>query len=267
MRKDVQQFYDNYGWKLKRECGEYQNDLVHGDLSQVAKEYDQACEARYLKYFDDGGRLFLDAGCGAKPVGQLGQKFERHMCVDISLVGLQEARQKLGARGLYVVADLAALPFHDDAFDAVVASYCLYHLNKDSQISAVKEFHRVARRGKNIVVFYVSKAGLIFMAHKLGKALTKIPQLFSRRRSVQDSGEGRSSPFLYFTALYPFQLCKGLGAVDITCSRTLTRVESLILHKLGLLRRATRAASFLETKFPHAMVWVGSNAAIRIQKK
>jgi SAM-dependent methyltransferase len=265
-REGVKTFYDTYGWKVESGSCEYQNDLLHGDLSKVAREYDKNCEARYRKYFDDGGRFFLDAGCGAKPIKQMGRKFHRHVCADISFVGLMEARRKLGDRGLYVVADLSALPFKDDVFDGVVASYCLYHLNKDSQLSAMREFYRVIRSQKNILVFYVAKNSIIFAAHRVGKALVKIARFFSRLFVWCKRPDVDASPFLYFCALSPFRLAKGFSSVDITCLRTLTRVESLILHKLGLLGPATRWCSFLESKFPHAMLWVGSNATIRIQK-
>jgi ubiquinone/menaquinone biosynthesis C-methylase UbiE len=266
VRESVRKFYDTCGWRLEESRGEYQNDLLHGDLSEVAKEYDKSCEARYRKYFEHGGRFFLDAGCGAKPIKQLGRKFQRHVCTDISLIGLTEARQKLGDRGLFVVSDLAALPFKDNVFDGVVASYCLYHLDKNSQLSAIKEFYRVIRTRKNILVFYVSKNSLIFTAHKLGKALVKIRRFLSCPFSWRKGPSVSTFPVLYFYALSPFRLSKGFRSVDITCLRTLTRVESLFLHKFGLLGPATRFFLFLERKFPHAMLWLGSNATIRIQK-
>jgi ubiquinone/menaquinone biosynthesis C-methylase UbiE len=266
IRESVRKFYDTFGWRLEETSGEYQNDLLHADLLEISKEYDKSCEARYWEYFKDGGHFFLDAGCGGKPIKQLGQKFQRHVCTDISLTGLMEARQKLGDRGLFVVADLAALPFKDNLFDGVVASYCLYHLDKHSQLSAMKEFYRVIRTKKNILVFYVAKNSLIFAAHKLGKALVKIRGLLSRLFSWRKGPSIATSPVLYFYALSPFRLSKGFRSVDITCLRTLTRVESIFLHKVGLLGPATRLFSFLERTFPHLMLWVGSNAAIKIQK-
>jgi ubiquinone/menaquinone biosynthesis C-methylase UbiE len=270
VRESVRKFYDNYGWIIEGGRGEYQNDLLNGDLSDVAKEYDKTCEARYWKYFEDGGRFFLDAGCGAKPIRQLGQKFQRHVCADISLVGLIEARRKLGDRGLYVVADLSALPFKNDVFDGVVASYCLYHLDKGSQLSALQEFYRVIQAKKNILVFYVAKNSLIFTVHRVAKTLINILRVLSRLSPwhKQLSGDtcGDRFPPLYFCAQNPFRLTKGFRSVDITCLRTLTRWESLVFYKLRLLRPATRLFSFLEGKFPHAMLFVGSNAAIKIEK-
>jgi ubiquinone/menaquinone biosynthesis C-methylase UbiE len=266
IREGVRKFYDTYGWTIDRGRGQYQNDLLYGDLSDIAKEYDRSCEARYAKHFVAGGRFFLDVGCGAKPIKQLGQKFQRHVCVDISLVGLTEARQKLGDRGLYVVADMSALPFKDDVFDGVVASYCLYHLDKDSQLSAVREFYRVVKAKKNIVVFYVAKNSLVLAAHTVAKAVAKISCLLTRLFRSRKPGRGEAVPFVYLCVQSPFQLSRGFGCVDITCLRSLTRVESLVLHELGLLGPATRCFLFLERKFPHAMLLLGSHAAVRIQK-
>jgi SAM-dependent methyltransferase len=266
VRESVRKFYDAYGWKIDRARGEYQNDILYGDLSEIGKEYDKSCEARYLKYFEDGGQFFLDAGCGAKPIKQLAQKFQRQVCVDISLAGLVEARQKLGDRGLYVVADLAALPFKDEIFDGVVASYCLYHLEKDSQLSAVQELYRVTRTKRNILLFYVAKNSLIRAAHRVAKALVNISRLLSKLFPWHKGPNVDALPPVYFCAQSPFRLARAFECVDITCSRTLSRLESLLLHKLGLLGPAMRLCSFLERKFPHTMLLVGSNAAIRIQK-
>jgi len=264
IRESVRKFYDSYGWKVEKGRGEYQNEILYASPSDVAQKRSGA--ARYFKYFENGGRFFLDAGCGAKPQVEMGQKFQRHVCADLSLVGIIEARKKLGDRGLYVVADLSNLPFKDQVFDGVVASYCLYQLEKDSQYSALKEFYRVIRAKKNVLVFYVSKYSLVFTAHRIAKALAKIWHSLSRLLPKRKGSSSNAPPFLYFCVENPYRLSRDFPSVDITCSRTLTRVESLVLHKLGLLGLATRFFAFLEGKFPHAMLWVGSYAAIRIQK-
>jgi SAM-dependent methyltransferase len=256
--KNVRKFYDTYGWKSETDCGRYLNDKRYGPPDTPLKD-EKGCEARYWSYFDDGGRLFLDAGCGAKPITQIGHKFQRHVCVDISLTGLTEARRKLGKQGLYVVADLSALPFKDQVFDGVIASYCLYQIENDAQVSAVREFYRVVQENKIILVFYVAKNSLISVAHRLVKAVMRI-----RPRSGNNGTESIPPPEFY--AQSPFRLGQGFPSVDITCLRTLSRVESHILRKLGLLETALRLFSFLERKFPHAMLWVGAYAAIRIQK-
>ena len=56
------------------------------------------------------------------------QGYSYRVCVDISIVALQEARKRIGSRGLYVVADVANLPFRPDVFDGVVSLHTLHHL-------------------------------------------------------------------------------------------------------------------------------------------
>ena len=266
----VRKFYDSYGWKTERDGDRYLNDIRYGAPKASPKDEKSSqagWQGRYWSYFDEGGRFFLDAGCGAKPIIQTGCKFQRHVCVDISLLGLTEARQKLGEHGLYVVADLCALPFKDQVFDGVVASYCLYLIQKDAQVSALKEFYRVIQMNKNILVFSFAKNSLISMTHRLGKGLVKIlraPLVVSRWLLGRNRARSAALPPPQFQS--PFQLSKGFRSVDITCLRTLTRVETNILRKLRLLEPAMRFCFFLERKFPHAMLLIGAHAAIRIQK-
>jgi SAM-dependent methyltransferase len=261
--KSVRQFYDTYGWRTEKGQAQYLNDLRYGPPKTSLRD-EKGCEARYWKYFEDGGRFFLDAGCGAKPIPQIGHKFERHVCVDLSLVGLTEARQKLGEHGLYVVADLTALPFKDQVFDGVVASYCLYLMQKDSQVSALKQFYRVIKMNKTILVFSVAKNSVISITHRVGKALVKAFRLLSRLFPGRSQSRVNALPPPDLQS--PFRISEGFRSVDITCLRTLTRVESHFLRKLHLLEPALRLFSFLEKKFPRAMLWVGAYAAIRIQK-
>lgn len=256
--KNVRKFYDTFGWKSETGCGQYLNDKRYGPPDTALKD-EKGNEARYWSYFDGGGALFLDAGCGAKPITQIGHRFQRHVCLDASFTGLVEARRKLGEQGFYVVGDLCTLPFKDQVFDGVVASYCLYQIENEAQVSAVKEFYRVLQKNKIVLVFYVAKNSLISTAHRVGKALMKLVP--KRRRSGSDA-----VPPPDFYAQSPSRLTKGFRSVDITCLRTLSRVESHVLNKLGMLEPALRLFSFLERKFPHAMLLVGAYAAIRIEK-
>jgi SAM-dependent methyltransferase len=55
------------------------------------------------------------------------------------------ARERLGDRAGYVVADACALPFADGSFDVVVANHMLYHV--PDRPSALAEIRRVLARG------------------------------------------------------------------------------------------------------------------------
>jgi SAM-dependent methyltransferase len=68
------------------------------------------------------------------------------------MVALQEARRRIGEHGLFVVADVANLPFPSDPFEGIVSLHTLHHLPLDDQANAYKELFRVLRPGSAAVV-------------------------------------------------------------------------------------------------------------------
>lgn len=89
----------------------------------------------------------LDAGCGEGfATGYLaehlpGARFEG---VDVSEGAIAYARQHFGERVTYQVGSVYELPFDDNAFDLVLCSEVLEHLDRPDL--AVRELARVARR-------------------------------------------------------------------------------------------------------------------------
>lgn len=96
---------------------------------------------------DAGPSSVLDAGCGeghllaalrhALPEAQL-------TGVDASVSAVEYARSSFGEAGTFLTGDLLALPFDADAFDVVVCSEVLEHL--EDPAAAFAELRRVARR-------------------------------------------------------------------------------------------------------------------------
>ncbi|MBK7496749.1 MAG: class I SAM-dependent methyltransferase [Candidatus Omnitrophica bacterium] len=152
-RDIIRHFYDNFGWKKDARSGRSLGELAHEDLDPRTQAYMDANEERYCSLFQQPGRYFLDAASGGEPRTRFSGSFQYHVCADISILGLSEAREVLGERGLYVIADLAALPFREGVFDGAIASHCLYHVDKAQQPAVVKEMARVTRSGKNILIF------------------------------------------------------------------------------------------------------------------
>jgi SAM-dependent methyltransferase len=74
------------------------------------------------------------------------------VCVDLSIVALQQARQRIGAHGLFVVSDVAHLPFRNDVFEGVVSLHTLHHLPLEEHQRAYRELYRVMSRGSTAVV-------------------------------------------------------------------------------------------------------------------
>ncbi|MGO9658137.1 MAG: class I SAM-dependent methyltransferase [Acidimicrobiales bacterium] len=97
------------------------------------------------------GRRVLDAGCGSGPLfAALRDRGALVTGVDRSAHMLELARRRLGTDASLQVADLAGpLPFSDGAFDDVVASLVLHHLQ--DWAPTLTEFRRVLVPGGRLI--------------------------------------------------------------------------------------------------------------------
>jgi len=158
IKQDVRKFYDDIGWQEIGE-GVYQN-ARYEDLRPVSWEYIHKCHLRVGRYLNPHGHFLLDAGSG--PIQypeylEYSHGYEARVCADISIVALAEARQRIGDRsyggqGLFVVADVANLPFRKDAFDGVVSLHTIHHLPIEEHRQAYQEVYRVLAPSKSAVV-------------------------------------------------------------------------------------------------------------------
>src|SRR5512142_3148402 len=122
IKQQVRDFYNQVGWKEVGE-GVYQN-ARYEDLRPVSREYIHNCHLRVGRHLARRGRFLLDAGSGPVQWPEYltySKDFDYRVCVDISITALRQARTTLGQRGLYVVADIANLPFAPDVFDGAVS--------------------------------------------------------------------------------------------------------------------------------------------------
>src|SRR5574338_1583546 len=122
VKRRVRQFYDRVGWQAA-EGGNYQN-ARYEDLRPVSREYIHRCHLRVARHLNPAGRLLLDAGSGPIQYPEYltySQGYQQRVCLDISIVALQEARKRIGDHGLFVVADVANLPFKSEPFEGVVS--------------------------------------------------------------------------------------------------------------------------------------------------
>jgi SAM-dependent methyltransferase len=72
--------------------------------------------------------------------------------MDISIVALKEARKRLGDHGLYIVGDIAHLPFREDIFDGIVSLHTIHHVSLEDKIPAYLELYRVLKPGRTMAV-------------------------------------------------------------------------------------------------------------------
>ncbi len=155
VKQQVREFYDRVGW---REIGEglYQN-ARYEDLRPVSQEYIHRCHLRVARHLPASGTYLLDAGSG--PIQypeylEYSRGFRYRVCLDISRQALMEARRRIGDHGLFVVGDVANLPFRPGAFEGVVSLHTIHHLPPEEQAPAFFELLRVLRPGGRAAVVY-----------------------------------------------------------------------------------------------------------------
>ena len=155
VKHQVREFYDSVGWKQVG-SGLYQN-ARYEDLRPVSREYINRCHMRVNRYLNETGKFLLDAGSGPIQYPQYleySSGYQYRVCLDISILALDEARERIGSHGLFVVGDAASLPFKPEVFDGVVSLHTVHHLPAGEQQQAFNEFDRVlAPGGKGVVVY------------------------------------------------------------------------------------------------------------------
>jgi SAM-dependent methyltransferase len=152
-RKDVRAFYDQIGWKMESD-GFYQN-ARYEDLRPVSREYIDNCHLRINRHLVKDGKYLLDAGSG--PIQYPAyltymEGYQYRVCADISIVALKEARNRIKQRGLFVVCDVADMPFKSDTMDGIVSLHTLHHLPLPDQKKAYYDLYRTLKPGKKAAV-------------------------------------------------------------------------------------------------------------------
>ena len=178
-KQQVREFYDQIGWSQAGE-GLYQN-ARYEDLRPVSREYIHRCHLRVRAHLAQNGNLLLDAGSGPVQWPEYltySEGYRFRVCADISITALTEARARLGRSGLYVVADIANLPFKPDAFDGVVSMHAIHHLPLNEHRRAYIELQRVLRPGKQAAVINGWHNPLLM---RLAEPLIRLGRLLSGR--------------------------------------------------------------------------------------
>jgi ubiquinone/menaquinone biosynthesis C-methylase UbiE len=152
-KQQVREFYDEIGWQQEAD-GNYQN-ARYEDLRPVSAEYIHKTRLRVNGALIPTGKLLLDAGSGPVQYDDYltySRGYAQRVCLDISIQALREARERIGTHGLFVVADLADLPFKADSFDAEVSMHAIHHLALEEGTRAYAELYRVLKPGRTAAI-------------------------------------------------------------------------------------------------------------------
>jgi SAM-dependent methyltransferase len=279
-KQQVRQFYDRVGWQEVSD-GMYQN-ASYEDLRPVSRGYIHRCHMRVNRFLPSGGDFLLDAGSGPIQYPEYltySEGYRYRVCVDISIVALQEARKRVGAHGLFVVADVANLPFADGVFDGIVSLHTLHHLTLEDHKKGYDEFERSLKTGGYGVVvngwgdspLMKSASRIIAVMEKLRKtrissASTAQPQTAEK----QEPAASEKSPTGTFVKKMNAASLRSLlpgKHVEIYCWRSVSvRFLRAVIHP-GLLGGVwLRLLFWLEDRFPRFFGEKGQYPLIVVRK-
>jgi len=287
IKQRVREFYDSVGWK---QIGDdiYQN-ARYEDLRPVSREYIHRCHLRVTRHLNREGEYLLDAGSG--PIQypeylEYSSGFRYRVCLDISILALKEARERIGSHGLFVVGDVANLPFKRNAFDGVVSLHTIHHLPAEEQRQAFDELHHVLIAGSRGVVIYS------WGDHALLVRLTRLPirfafsllRLYQRLRQKEDEYSQPSSadeadevaqmvqPTGTFTYKHDYDWVKrelyDLPGMQVVVWRSVsTAFLRAFIHRPFFGKWWLRALFFAEARAPHLLGRIGQYPMILFEKQ
>lgn len=280
IKQEVQSFYDKVGWKEVAE-GVYQNARFE-DLRPVSAEYIHRCHVRAGSFLAKTGQFLLDAGSGPIQYPEYlvySAGYRYRVCVDISAVALIEARQRIGKRGLFVVADVSALPFAKDVFEGVISLHTLHHLPVSDQHSGYLELWRVLAYGRSAVIVngwtdapLMRKFEFVvkYLERKQNRIVKRIqPQTLSDPDGKKE--EVRKEPVgTYVQKFTPTRLKDMLGMripYEIRCWRSVSvRFLRAVIHPRLAGKFLLKILFWLENRFSHFFGVVGQYPLIILNK-
>ena len=189
----VRHFYDEIGWQKVSE-GTYQN-AQYEDLRPVSRAYIHKCHLRVNRHLKPTGEYLLDAGSGPIQYPEYltySAGYQHRVCLDISIVALKEARDRIGSsHGLFVVADVANLPFKNEVFDGIVSLHTLHHLTNSDYVPAYENLKRVLKQNSTAVV--VNGWGESVLMQWFRKPILVMERLFQTAKSSPEKKKESSA--------------------------------------------------------------------------
>jgi len=270
--QQVREFYDQIGWSQVGD-GLYQN-ARYEDLRPVAQEYIHKCHLRVRRYLDPAGDLLLDAGSGPVQWPEYltySENYRYRVCADLSLTALKEARQRLGDKGLYVVMDIAHLPFKPDAFDGIVSLHTIHHLPAQDHKKAYAELVRVLKPGcRAAVVNGWSNPPLMRAADRLANLFRrggKKPASVVKPETATSSAEPTGTFVHKSNAAWLRGQLEDVTPVKIYCWRSVsTRFTRTYVRERAGGKLLLRFIYWLENLFPRFFGENGQYPIIAIRK-
>jgi ubiquinone/menaquinone biosynthesis C-methylase UbiE len=209
-RKNVQEWYDTFGWQRNEEG--ILNDSAFYSQKEVTTYglYEKLSHLAQAERFS-GGEFLLDAASGAIAHPEYLSYSHYHkfrVCIDFSEAALREASHKIGDHGIFILADVCQLPFADDSFHGVISGYTVQHIHKDQQLSALMELYRVLKPDYRLCLMASQETGFLHdVALRIGILLNRLGRIVTHRSGHHTNNNAVSSvkpPFQLYGHCWDF---------------------------------------------------------------
>lgn len=275
IKQQVREFYNRVGWQEQSD-GFYQN-ASYEDLRPVSQEYVHKCHLRVLRHLNPSGRFLLDAGSG--PIQypeylEYSRGYAYRVCADISIVALQQARKRIGRHGLYVVCDVAFLPFKAGCFDGAVSLHTLHHLPMEQHVRAYQEVHRtLAVNSRAVIVNGWDRPPLSVLMDAWINLVNRLrtwkrPQPEAEAMAQANQSATRRGTFVRKeTAAWLQKDVGSLVPIQIWCWRSVSvRFLRTMIHERLAGRYLLRLLYWKEELFPHFLGKYGQYPLVELRK-
>lgn len=145
--------FDNYNTKYDRVIEQSIGFLPTSHDFYLKAKVDLFIQRLQFHFDSINSCSVLDFGCG---IGKLDHLLQPHLGqlsgLDISSQSIETA-SKLNPLVNYSSYDGNVVPYHDDAFDAIIVSCVMHHISKDNRLQTLKEIYRLLKPGGIIAIF------------------------------------------------------------------------------------------------------------------
>jgi ubiquinone/menaquinone biosynthesis C-methylase UbiE len=239
---------------------------------------------RVTRHLEPEGRFFLDAGSG--PIQypeylEYSKGYEFRVCIDISIVALLEARRRIADHGLFVVADIANLPFKPGVFGGFISLHTIHHLSQEEHAHAYRELYRVlVPERKGVVVNGWHNPPLSVVLDKLRRFTLRVRGLIrrllglapldQRKAYLETDSDSQKPKGTYVRKNNPAWLKKTVGSeipLEILVWRSVSVkfLRTFIHHRWGG-RKLLRILFWLEERFPNFLGENGQYPLVIVHK-
>ncbi|MEM7594309.1 MAG: class I SAM-dependent methyltransferase [Cyanobacteria bacterium P01_A01_bin.83] len=263
--KNISDFYNSVGWESNE--GVYEDTKRYEDLRSYAQEYNDKCRLRVLKHIPPTGDNMLDMASGAIPYKEYieySKNYQKRYCVDLSATALDEAKRKIGDRGVFLQGSFFDINLSNNFFDCAISLHTIYHMDRFKQEEAVRKLISVTKPGQPIIIVYRNPDTLM---EKFISPFRVVKRAWKKLNSAS-SNNGEDSLYAFAYPINWWQRFEDETEIKILPWRSFFAPHQKILipnNKLG--KRLFDLLFQLEEKFPNFFVKHFQYPMIILRKK